>query len=143
MKSPPCVPVQYKEAPSSVLIALQLLFSLSSGRGWVRRNIPKPSWVKHMVSQLLSAFFGLRDESPELRGALAVRESAEHQWMNWRDWKLEDFLWMIFLPRRVSLLPFFPSDTHRCQEYYKWKCFFFCSLEEFSLLLRFSSSHVF
>lgn len=60
--------------------------------------------------------------------------------MNWRDWKLEDFLWaglmMLFLPRCVSLLPFFP--TRQCQEYYKWKCFFFCSLEEFSFSLSLS-----
>lgn len=48
--------------------------------------------------------------------------------MNWREWELEDFLWTglitLFLPRCVSLLPSFPTDTHQCQEYYKWKCFF-------------------
>lgn len=65
--------------------------------------------------------------------------------MNWRKWKLENFLWtgliMLFLPHCVSLLPSFPTDTHQCQEYYRWK--WFCSLEELSLSLRFSSSHVF
>lgn len=72
--------MQYEEAPSSVLRALQLLFfsrclQEEVGRGEIfLSHLGSSTWF-HKRSL---AFFVLGDESLELRGALAVGDSAEH-----------------------------------------------------------------
>jgi len=63
--------VQYEETPSSIPIAPWLLFSLCSGRGWLRRTISKPFSVKPVVSQPFSAL-----SCGEVEGSSVTRRSS-------------------------------------------------------------------